>query len=96
MEKLRIQKMPYINQGTANKNLKGRQEYHAVFKFDTDEKAKDFIIKVKEWYYSLGEVDEIKTETNELPKINVKRIPRKKPGPQKGQGGRPSQKNIQR
>jgi len=51
MEKLRIQKMPYINQGTANIKLRSVKEFHAIFKFDTDKEAEDFIRKVNKWYY---------------------------------------------
>ena len=159
MEKLRIHRTKYRNRGQADKKLKGQNEHHVIFKFDTEEKAKGFITQVKEWRYSpdsppveskelkdIGRLanfimvniegepsksegaidcairllgknapeDEIKTvldettkafdrladETNklkkdELPKIEVKKIPRKRPGPQKGKGGRPVKKNIQ-
>ena len=56
MKKLRIQKMAYTNQGTANISLKGVKEYHAIFKFDTDKEAEDFIRKVNKWYNALEEV----------------------------------------
>ena len=105
MEKLRIHRTKYRNRGQADKKLKGQQEHHVIFKFDTEEAAKDFITKVKEWYYSLEEVDEkvkaaleqvdeTKTVKDELPKIEVKKIVRERP--QKGKGGRPVKKNIQR
>ncbi len=62
MEKLRIHKMKYRNRGMANKKLKGFNEFHVIFKFETDEQATDFIAKVKEWYYGLEKVGEqIKT-----------------------------------
>ena len=94
MEKLRIHKMKYRNKGMANKRLRGQQEYHVIFKFDTDEASTDFITKVKEWYYSLEKVGEkvtiaLKDNTDEVKKPI-------KPGPKKGQGGRPAKKNIQR
>lgn len=56
MKKLRIQKMPYVNQGTANIKLKGVKEYHAIFKFDTDKEAEDFINQVREFWYSINEI----------------------------------------
>ena len=94
MEKLRIHRTKYRNRGTANKKLRGQQEHHVIFKFDTEEAAKDFIAKVKEWYYSLSEVKEkiikvIKDETPETPKAT-------KPAPEKRKAGRPAKKNIQR
>jgi len=102
MEKLRIHKMLYINQGTANIKLKGQQEYHAIFKFDTDEAAKDFITKVKDWYYgtkydvpfkpTITKPNDLKDETPETPKATEPA--RKKPGPQKGKGGRPPKTDI--
>ena len=62
MEKLRIHKMKYRNRGIANKELKGVNEIHVIFKFNTDKEATDFITKVKEWHYGLEEVGEqIKT-----------------------------------
>ena len=94
MEKLRIHKMKYRNRGMANKTLKGSNEFHVIFKFETDEKATDFIAKVKEWYYSLEKVGEqiktaLKDETPETPAV-------KKPVPAKRKTGRPAKKNIQR
>ena len=101
MEKLRIHRTKYRNRGQANKKLKGQQEHHVVFKFDTEDEAKGFITQVKDWYYSLELVKDTVIDTlnepkDEPPKIDVKKIPRKRPGPQKGQGGRPNKKNIQR
>ena len=77
MEKLRIHKTKYRNRGMANKKLKGANEIHVIFKFDTDEKATDFIAKVKEWYYSLEKVGEkiIKAIKDETPETD----PDKKP-----------------
>lgn len=92
MEKLRIHKTKYRNRGMANKKLKGLNEYHVIFKFDTEEKATDFITKVKEWYYSLEEVrDKIKTALKDETKTpEVKKSP-----PAKRKTGRPPKKNIQ-
>ena len=59
MEKLRIHKMKYRNRGMANKKLKGLNEYHVIFKFNTDKEATGFITKVKEWYYSLDKFGEL-------------------------------------
>ena len=89
MEKLRIHKMKYRNRGMANKKLKGLNEFHVIFKFNTDKEATDFIAKVKEWYYSLEEVKEkiktaLKDETLD-----------KKPAPAKRKAGRPSKKVVQ-
>lgn len=112
MEKLRIHRTKYRNRGQADKKLKGQNEHHVIFKFDTEEKAKYFTVKVKEFWDTLkGEPipakdvlaagkkallhDETKTVKDELPKIEVKKIVRKRPGPQKGKGGRPVKKNIQ-
>ncbi len=77
MEKLRIHKTKYRNRGMANKKLKGLNEFHVIFKFDTDEKATDFITKVKEWWYSLEKVTEkiIKAIRDESPETD----PDKKP-----------------
>ena len=62
MEKLRIHKMKYRNRGMANKKLKGVNEFHVIFKFNTDKEATDFITQVKEWHYGLEKVGEkIKT-----------------------------------
>jgi len=88
--------MKYLNRGMANKKLRGQREHHVIFKFDTDEQAKDFITKVKEWYYSLEEVSKkietaLKTNTDEQ-----KPDPIEKPDPAKRKAGRPSKKNIQR
>ena len=93
MEKLRINKMKTRNRGMANKKLKGLNEYHVIFKFNTDKEATDFITKVKEWYYSLEEVKEkiktaLKDETPETPEV-------KKPAPAKRKAGRPSKKVVQ-
>ena len=91
MEKLRIHKMKYRNRGMANKKLKGLNEFHVIFKFNTDKEATDFITKVKEWYYSLEEVKEkIKTALkDETPEIL------KKPASTKRKAGRPSKKVVQ-
>ena len=93
MEKLRIHKMKYRNRGMANKKLKGLNEFHVIFKFDTDKEATGFITKVKEWYYSLEKIGEqiktaIKDETPETPPV-------KKSAPAKRKIGRPAKKNIQ-
>ena len=90
MKKLRIQKMAYTNQGTANISLKGVKEYHAIFKFDTDKAAEDFIRKTKEWYNGLEEVskkvmDVLKDKSDEV----------KEPIPEKRKAGRPAKANIQ-
>ena len=97
MEKLRIHRTKYRNRGMANKKLKGQQEHHVIFKFDTEEAAKGFITQVKEWYYSLENVGEkIKTAIKDEPvKVEVKEPIRKRPGPQKGKSGRPVKANIQ-
>ena len=91
MGKLRIHKMKYRNRGMANKKLKGLNEIHVIFKFNTDKEATDFIIQVKEWYYSLEEVGEkiktaLKDETTKIPEktVTAKRSP-----------GRPSKKVVQ-
>jgi len=92
MEKLRIHKTKYRNRGMANKKLKGLNEFHVIFKFDTDEKAADFITKVKEWYYSLEKVGEqIKTAIKDEPKTPAV----KKPAPAKRKTGRPAKKVVQ-
>ncbi len=93
-EKLRIHKMKYRNRGMANKKLKGSNEFHVIFKFDIEDKATDFIAKVKEWYYGLEEVGEqiktaLKDETPETPAV-------KKPAPAKRKTRGPAKKNIQR
>ena len=93
MEKLRIHKMEYRNRGMANKKLKGLNEHHVIFKFNTDKEATGFITKVKEWHYGLEEVGEqiktaLKDETPETDTV-------KKPAPAKRKAGRPSKKNIQ-
>ena len=85
--------MKYRNRGIANKKLKGVNEIHVIFKFNTDKEATDFITKVKEWYYSLEEVGEkiktaLKDETPKTPEV-------KKPAPAKRKPGRPLKKNIQ-
>ena len=93
MEKLRIHKMKYRNRGMANKKLKGVNEFHVIFKFNTDKEASDFITQAKEWYYSLEEVKEkiktaLKDETPKTPEV-------KKPAPAKRRPGRPSKKIVQ-
>ena len=74
-EKLRIHKTKYRNRGMANKKLKGANEIHVIFKFDTDEKATDFIVKVKEWYYGLEKVSDkiIKAIRDETPETAIAR-----------------------
>lgn len=94
MGKLRIHKMKYRNRGMANKKLQGLNEFHVIFKFETDEEATDFITKVKEWHYGLEKVGEkikiaLKDETSKTPAV-------KKPAPAKRKAGRPAKKNIQR
>ena len=92
MEKLRIHKMKYRNRGMANKKLKGVNEFHVIFKFNTDKEAADFITKVKEWYYSLEEVkEEIKTALKDEQKTDTV----KKPAPAKRKAGRPPKKVVQ-
>ena len=93
MEKLRIHKMKYRNRGMANKKLKGLNEFHVIFKFNTDKEATGFITKVKEWYYGLEKVGEqiktaLKDETPETPEV-------KKPTPAKRKAGRPPKKVVQ-
>lgn len=102
--------MKYLNRGMANKKLRGQREHHVIFKFDTDEQAKDFITKVKEWYYSLEEVGKkIETSLREAAgKRNIEnrlkdQTNEQKPNPvkkpvekEKPKRGRPSKKNIQR
>lgn len=100
MKKLRIQKMPYINQGTANTKLKGVKEFHAIFKFDTDKEAEDFIKKVNEWWHTLEGVGEkmitaLNKFKDEQKTQAVEESAKKKPGPQKGKGGRPPKADIQ-
>ncbi len=83
--------MKYRNRGMANKRLKGLNEFHVIFKFETDEQATDFITKVKEWYYSdVGEkiIKAIKDETPETPTVE-------KPAPAKKRTGRPPKKVVQ-
>ena len=97
MDKLRIHLTKYRNRGMANKKLKGQQEHHVIFKFDTEPEAKDFIAKVKEFWYSLESVkdkviDAINEQKDEKTKVAEKPA-RRKPGPTKGTGGRPK-KNI--
>jgi len=92
MEQLRIHRTRYRNTGKANRALRGKTEYHAIFKFDTEQKAKDFIEKVKDWFYGTEIINEPNEQKNE--KTEVVEKPRRKPGPAKGQGGRPSKKNI--
>ena len=98
MEKLRIHKMKYRNRGMANKKLKGLNEYHVIFKFNTDKEATDFITKVKEWYYSLGEKRTPEERAN-LTKQHIDETPEtdtvKKPAPAKRKAGRPPKKIVQ-
>jgi len=92
MANLRIHLTKYRNRGMANKKLKGQQEHHVIFKFDTEPEAKDFIAKVKDWYYSLESIkDKVINEMNkDAPETQTtKRPARRKPGPAKGTGGRP-------
>ena len=93
MEQLRIHKMKYRNRGVANRKLRGQQEYHVIFKFGTDKEASDFIDKVKGFWYSHESVkDKVINALNEQkdePKESIK------PGPKKGQGGRPLKKSVQ-
>ena len=97
MEKLRIHLSKYRNRGMANKKLKGQQEHHVIFKFDTEPEAKDFIAKVKDFWY-LGEnvKEKVIKELNKKdePTKTVTEPTKKKPGPAKGTGGRP-RANIQ-
>ena len=96
MEKLRINKMKTRNRGMANKKLKGLNEYHVIFKFNTDKEATDFITQVKEWYYSPGEKRTPEERAN-LTKQHIDEtteIP-KEPAPAKRRPGRPPKKNIQ-
>ena len=91
MEKLRIHKMKYRNRGIANKELKGVNEIHVIFKFNTDKEATDFITQVKEWHYGLEKVGEkIKTALKDDTKTKVK-----KPVPAKRKAGRPPKKVVQ-
>jgi len=86
--------MKYLNRGMANKSLRGSREFHVIFKFDTDEKATNFITKVKEWWHSFEEVKEkIKTAlTDEKPETpDVKKL-----APTKRKTGRPPKKVVQR
>ena len=102
-KKLRIQKMAYTNQGTANISLKGVKEYHAIFKFDTDKEAEGFIRKVKEWYSTIEEVTqkvkhallkhELSQESVAILKDKSDEV--KKPIPEKRKAGRPAKANIQ-
>ena len=98
MEKLRIHKMKYRNRGMANKKLKGLNEYHVIFKFNTDKEATDFITKVKEWHYSLGEKRTPEERAN-LTKQHIDETPKtdtvKKPAPAKRKAGRPPKKVVQ-
>ena len=93
MEKLRIHKMKYRNRGMANKKLKGLNEFHVIFKFNTDKEATDFITKVKEWHYGLEKVGEkIKTAL----KDGKEKLMAEKPMAKKGKAKRrSSKKNIQ-
>ena len=85
----------------ANKKLKGLNEFHVIFKFDTDEKATNFITKVKECYYSLEKTkasnnsfDNLSNAFNELRKNEPKTKTVKKPVPAKRKTRRPAKKNI--
>ena len=94
MEKLRIHKMKYRNRGIANKQLKGVNEIHVIFKFNTDKEATDFITQVKEWHYGLEKVGEkIKTALKQTDEQKTNTV--KKPVPAKRKTGRPPKKNIQ-
>ena len=92
-KKLRIQKMAYTNQGTANISLKGVKEYHAIFKFDTDKEAEDFIRKVNKWWYALEEVGKKVMNAIKDKSDDVKTV--KKPVPEKRKAGRPAKADIQ-
>ena len=52
MEKLRINRKLYVNQGTKDKTKRGEREHHVTFKFSSEKDAKKFIEDVKNWYYS--------------------------------------------
>ena len=103
MEKLRIHKMKYRNRGMANKKLKGLNEFHVIFKFNTDEQAKGFITKVKDWYYSKENArplpEDVKKRINDgLVKKAKQRNDEtkvKKPVPAKRKPGRPPKKIVQ-
>ena len=84
--------MLYTNQGTANISLKGVKEYHAIFKFETDKEAEDFIRKVNKWYNAIEEVGK-KVMDAIKDKSDVKTV--KKPIPEKRKAGRPAKANIQ-
>lgn len=73
MKKLRIHRMKYVNQGKANPELRGKREYHAIFKFDTEQEVKKFINDVKKWYYDKEPVKEVK----KTPKKKTGRPPKK-------------------
>ena len=94
MEKLRIHKMKYRNRGMANKKLKGVNEFHVIFKFNTDKEAADFITQVKEWWYSFEEMREkVKTVLNQTDEQKTDTV--KKPAPAKRKAGRPPKKVVQ-
>ena len=97
MEQLRIHRLKYRNRGMANKSLKGQQEYYVIFKFDIDEKAKSFVSQVKEFWYARKSVKDkvINIINDDKTDMAQKPVQRRKPGPQKGQGGRPTKKNLQ-
>ena len=92
MEKLRIHRLKYRNRGMANRKLRGQQEHHVIFKFDTEEKAKDFIEKVKAWYYGTKTEAQIEAKTTPNEKPETPEV--KKPA-QKKKTGRPTKKNLQ-
>ena len=92
MEKLRIHKMKYRNRGIANKELKGVNEIHVIFKFNTDKEATEFITKVKEWHYGLEKVGE---KIIKAIKDEPKTVTAKKPVPAKRKTSRPSKKVVQ-
>ena len=98
MEKLRIHKMKYRNRGIANKELKGVNEIHVIFKFNTDKEATDFITQVKEWYYLekayIPPFDKIKDAIKE-PIDEQKTVTAKKPIPAKRKTGRPPKEIVQ-
>ena len=97
--------MAYTNQGTANISLKGVKEYHAIFKFDTDKEAEDFIRKVNKWHNAIEEVGQKVKHvlSKHEPSQGVRRILKDKSDevkteksiPEKRKAGRPAKANIQ-
>lgn len=55
MDKLRINRIQYRNQGKKNPSLRGNIEHHVTFKFDTEQEAITFKDNVKNWYYAEDE-----------------------------------------